>query len=213
MKRSYSFFEPAPSINSLLLDTEYSIDSEYKYHSITNMHSIKVLENELELCKQIIEYKKKYGFNSTLWETKLFNIIIALEEKQKMNPEVYFSQLYIEKNINLNLLQKLKKSSNNSINDQDRILKRISIINQELLSQKRVPANSSSFVDINSLVPSSQNRSINIKVTHIGSITNHKGDKYIGEFNGNKKEGYGILYYKKGGKEEANGKTIIFMVS
>ena len=78
------------------------------------MHSIKVLENELELCKQIIEYKKKYGFNSTLWETKLFNIIIALEEKQKMNPEVYFSQLYIEKNINLNLLQKLKKSSNNS---------------------------------------------------------------------------------------------------
>ena len=49
---------PAPTMSLTIIDI-YPQNLEEDFHNINEMHSIKVLMNEVDVCDLIIEYKKK----------------------------------------------------------------------------------------------------------------------------------------------------------
>ena len=55
-------------------EDNYPENVEKRYHNITKMDSIGVLNEEKELCDRIIEYKKKIGKDYDDWEFKKENI-------------------------------------------------------------------------------------------------------------------------------------------
>ena len=108
----------------------YPQDAEEEYHSIEEMHSIRIIQNEIEVCNTIIKYKKKNDMDFSFWEEKISELKSLLEEKSSLKAEEYKRKINDEKLFELGLMSTLPKDIPASV--KKRIIKRVGILNDEI---------------------------------------------------------------------------------
>ena len=128
---------PYPSQEQMMpkLVDNYPQDAEEEYHSIEEMHSIRIIQNEIEVCNTIIKYKKKNEMDFSFWEEKISQLQTLLEEKSSLNSEEYKRKINDEKLFELGLMSTLPKDIPASV--KKRIIKRVGILNDEINELKR----------------------------------------------------------------------------
>ena len=182
---------PAPEIekkeDKKPVEDIYLQKDEDTYNKLEEMKSIKVVENEIEECKSIIEFKKKENFDFLFWNERLPKLNQILEELKKSKPsdKEYISIIQNELKYEYSLYNKLTKDHTRAV--KGRILKRISILKKEL-----------SDFGIKDHKPDSFYEKFGLIITHLANCTHPNGNRYIGELNGYKLEGFGILKYGDG---------------
>ncbi len=127
---------------------KYQEKTEKIYHSIDKMKCISVLQNEIELCDQIIKYKIDNKFDDEdIWENKKalvkvrFNNYSTFVQEGSISMEDYFKiineELIYDKNL-LSLIGKDKGLKDFEIPElKNRINKRIELINFEIEQLKQ----------------------------------------------------------------------------
>ena len=114
-------------------DTMYPLEAELLYHVVDNMFSVKVLQNELNVCDDIIRYKNAKGYEKEVWEekrkkiTQLIDNLTSIKEKNEENyKENIISEIENEKGMIETMIENKEDIS------YKRIIKRIEILEEEL---------------------------------------------------------------------------------
>ena len=109
----------------------YPINIENKYHKMSLLYSLGVLEKEKDLCDKIIEYKKGLLLDYGLWEKKKKDIderiqtITKLVEGGNMDLDGYKSLIKLEKKWEEKYLELAEKEINLTEEQKEIIIKRI----------------------------------------------------------------------------------------
>ena len=133
-----------PKENVIDIYKEYT---EKKYHNIDKMKCISVLQNELELCDNIIKFKIDNKFDDEdIWEGKKnlvkikFNNYSTFVQEGSISMEEYFKIINEELEYEKKLLEFMNKDKNIQEFEKkelkNRINKRIELINAEIQQLK-----------------------------------------------------------------------------
>ena len=125
---------------------KYLVSTESKYHSVNAMmFSDKVLQNEKQVCQDIIKYKKENGFDYNIWKQKIEQIdnYLFLELSKEKKSEKYKTAINNLLKKEKDLLFEMEIDSNLKEFEiptvKERIINRILLIRKEVEEVSNLP--------------------------------------------------------------------------